>query len=404
VKVLPRSGTRPLASCGTLLTGGTPSRAKPAFWNGSIPWISAKSLKQFDLVDSEDRVTESGAKTITTVPAGSVLFVVRGMSLAKEFRVGVAARPVTFNQDLRALVPGENIDGRYLARFLQAHTAQVLRLVDEASHGTKRLTSDRFESIPVPVPALSEQRRIATILDKADALRAKRRSALAKLDTLAESIFLSMFAIDLDGPAVDVVPGRSGLRAGWSWEPLTDVARLATGHTPDRERSEYWNGSIPWISLTDIRDLDGTVATQTTQTVTPLGIDNSSAVLLPEGTVCFSRTASVGFVTVMGREMSTSQDFVNWICGPRLDPTYLMWALRGARRRLQALSSGSTHKTIYVRVVEQFRALVPPIDLQRRFASSIRALRTVELAQDASLAGLDTLVASLQHHAFTGNL
>ena len=187
-------------------------------------------------------------------------------------------------------------------------------------------------------------------------------------------------------------------------ELLTNVARLATGHTPDREREDYWSGGIPWISLTDIRDLDGTVAANTIQNVSPLGIENSSAVLLPPGTVCFSRTASVGFVTVMGGAMATSQDFVNWVCGPELDPTYLMWALIGARRRLQALSSGSTHKTIYVRVVEQFRALVPPLDLQRAFARRVAAVEQLKTAHRASLTELDALFASLQHRAFRGEL
>ena len=73
-----------------------------------------------------------------------------------------------------------------------------------------------------------------------------------------------------------------------------------------------------------IRALDGTVAQATSESVAEAGIENSSSVKLPEGTVCLSRTASVGFVTVMGREMCTSQDFVNWVCGDELEPLYLM--------------------------------------------------------------------------------
>jgi len=69
--------------------------------------------------------------------------------------------------------------------------------------------------------------------------------------------------------------------------------------------------------------------------------------------VCFSRTASVGFVTVMGREMCTSQDFVNWVCGDELDPIYVMCAFMRAREHLRSLASGSTHKTIYFPTVEE---------------------------------------------------
>jgi type I restriction enzyme S subunit len=268
----------------------------------------------------------------------------------------------------------------------------------------KHLSVKQIRDIAISLPPPAEQRRIAEILDKADALRAKRRAALAQLDTLTQSIFLDMFGEKLDAPAVDTRMHRANVPTGCSWVLLTDVARLATGHTPDRERPEYWNGEIPWISLTDIRSLDGTEATSTLQNVTPLGIENSSSVLLPKGTVCFSRTASVGFVTVMGREMATSQDFMNWVCGPLLDPTYLMWALITSRQRLLALSSGSTHRTIYMRVVEQFRVLLPPIKSQREFARRLPAVGQAKTSQRASLAELDSLFSSLQHRAFRGEL
>ena len=256
----------------------------------------------------------------------------------------------------------------------------------------------------IPLPPLAEQRRIAEVLDRAEALRAKRRAALAQLDALTQSLFFDLFGEKLDAPAIDTRQVRARVPRGCSWELLTDVARLATGHTPDRDRSDYWGGEIPWISLTDIRSLDGAVATNTLQNVTPLGIENSSSVLLPKGTVCFSRTASVGFVTVMGREMSTSQDFMNWVCSPKLDPTYLMWALITSRQRLLALSTGSTHRTIYMRVVEQFRVLVPPLPLQHEFARRVTAVEKLKTAQRASLAELDALFATLQHRAFRGEL
>jgi type I restriction enzyme S subunit len=268
----------------------------------------------------------------------------------------------------------------------------------------KNLNIDLVRGVKIPLPPLPEQRRIAEILDKADALRAKRRAALVRLDTLTQSIFLDMFGENLDAPAVDTRAHRATIPKGCSWVLLTDVARLATGHTPDRERPEYWNGDIPWISLTDIRSLDGTEATSTLQTVTPLGIENSSSVLLPQGTVCFSRTASVGFVTVMGRAMATSQDFMNWVCGPLLDPVYLMWALITSRQRLLSLAPGSTHRTIYMRVVEQFRVLLPPIQSQRQFARRVASIDEMKKSLHASLAELDCLFVSLQHRAFRGEL
>ncbi|MCC7376921.1 MAG: restriction endonuclease subunit S [Verrucomicrobiales bacterium] len=283
---------------------------------------------------------------------------------------------------------------------------QLNRLIHLAHGGVglKHVTRPVVDALQVPLPPLPEQDRIADVLDRAEALRAKRRATLAKLDSLTQSLFLDIFGTRLDAPPIDTRAQRVDVPRGCSWKLLTDVARLATGHTPDRERSEYWNGEIPWISLTDIRALDGTIATRTLQNITPLGIDNSSSVLLPKGTVCFSRTASVGFVTVMGREMATSQDFMNWVCGPTLDPTYLMWALITSRKRLLALSSGSTHRTIYMRVVEQFHVLLPPIAMQREFSRRVAAVEKLKVAHRASLAELDALFASLQNRAFRGEL
>jgi type I restriction enzyme S subunit len=102
--------------------------------------------------------------------------------------------------------------------------------------------------------------------------------------------------------------------------------------------------------------------------------------------------------------MATSQDFMNWVCGPALDPTYLMWALITSRQRLLALSSGSTHQTIYMRVVEQFRVLLPSIKSQRKFARRVAEINKLKKSLHASLAELDRLFDSLQHRAFRGEL
>ena len=106
----------------------------------------------------------------------------------------------------------------------------------------------------------------------------------------------------------------------------------------------------------------------------------------------------------MGRDMCTSQDFVNWVCGPRLDQYYLMHSLIMSRDRLRALSTGSTHKTIYFPTVEQFRILVPPLELQRAFARRVNTISVVTRINDSSYSLMTDLFASLQHGAFNGTL
>lgn len=180
-----------------------------------------------------------------------------------------------------------------------------------------------------------------------------------------------------------VIPGRFALSVGkpdlpappgWRWTALSDVAQLESGHTPSRKHPEYWNEGIPWIGIRDAVDNHGRQIHNTYQHVSQLGLENSSARLLPPRTVCLSRTASVGYVVVMGTTMSTSQDFVNWVCGPGLEPEYLKYVLLAENDSLLRFASGTTHQTIYYPEAKAFHALLPPVDVQSAVVRVLGAL------------------------------
>lgn len=153
---------------------------------------------------------------------------------------------------------------------------------------------------------------------------------------------------------------------------IRKVARLGTGHTPSRSVEAYWDPAectIPWLTLADVWQLrDGSVSVvrETKEKISPLGLANSAAVRHPAGTVAFSRTASVGFSCILGVDMATSQDFVTWTCGPKLDARYLLWVLRAERDDILRRTQGSTHKTIYMPDIEQLTIPLPSLDEQRR--------------------------------------
>lgn len=179
---------------------------------------------------------------------------------------------------------------------------------------------------------------------------------------------------------------------GWRWEKLTDIARLESGHTPSRARPDWWGGDISWISLTEIRALDGQWADETQIKTNEAGIANSAARILPRGTVCLSRTASVGFVTIMGRPMATSQDFANWVCSDAVVPEFLMHALIRSRAELRALATGATHKTIYMPTLEAFHICLPERAEQVCISTKLKAqLVVVEEARQAATAQLREL-------------
>ncbi|MGN6606010.1 MAG: restriction endonuclease subunit S [Jatrophihabitans sp.] len=147
---------------------------------------------------------------------------------------------------------------------------------------------------------------------------------------------------------------------------------MRTGHTPSRTEPTYWvDCDIPWFTLADvwqIRDGRQKYLAETASKISAFGLANSAAELLPPGTVVLSRTASVGFSGIMPTSMATSQDFWNWVCGPRLLPDYLLHTLRAMQPDLRRMMRGSTHQTIYKDVAASIQIPVPPIDEQRQIA------------------------------------
>lgn len=160
--------------------------------------------------------------------------------------------------------------------------------------------------------------------------------------------------------------------AHWDCGVLRHFAAMRTGHTPDRKQGAYWQDcSIPWFTLADVwqlRDDDRAYLGETKECISSLGLDNSAAELLPAGTVILSRTASVGFSGIMPRPMTTTQDFWNWIPGPRLTSRYLLYLLRAMRPEFERVAFGTTHLTIYEPDAAQLRICVPPIGEQEAIA------------------------------------
>ncbi|WP_456708564.1 restriction endonuclease subunit S [Bradyrhizobium sp. USDA 4452] len=149
------------------------------------------------------------------------------------------------------------------------------------------------------------------------------------------------------------------------------------------------------VSLTEIRALDGQWVEGTQLRTNEAGVANSAARVLPRGTVCYSRTASVGFVAIMGRPMATSQDFANWVCGNALDPEFLMDALIRSRAELRELATGATHKTIYMPTLESFHVCAPEPNEQRLIVKALKkqlveadTIRSTLIQQEATVSAL----------------
>jgi type I restriction enzyme, S subunit len=159
--------------------------ANPDYWEGDIPWISAASLTSTRLRSSDRNVTTMAIGRGTRMAlTGSTLILVRGMSLHKEIRVGRAMRDLAFNQDVKALQPRDGLDATFLLYALEGRKAELLDLVHSAGHGTGVLATDQLLALPIAVPGLDEQRRIAGVLGALDDLIETNLTVASRADEL----------------------------------------------------------------------------------------------------------------------------------------------------------------------------------------------------------------------------
>lgn len=225
-----------LEEVAVIKSGGTPSKAIPTNWGGAIPWVSAKDLKTFWLRDSLDHITDSAAANgAKMAPAGALMVLVRGMTLMKSLPVCITTRPMAFNQDLKAVIPHEGIiDSAFLGNYMVANSERIRSNVNLAGHGTGRLPLEALTAFPVPVPPLSEQRKIARILSTWDLAIEKQQQLIdAKIERKR-------------GMMQRLLTGQErllGYEKDWAKIQISDVL------TPRNKRKEQ-SPSLPLFSLT----------------------------------------------------------------------------------------------------------------------------------------------------------
>lgn len=402
--------TKPLGEVCQFRGGGTPSKQRKDFWNGSIPWVSPKDMKSVEISDSIDHITDSAIKSSATtlIPSGSILLVVRSGILARTVPIGITSRELAVNQDLKALVPGSDVDPWFLYYALKANEQALLATVTRGAT-VHRLSSDVVKSLRIPLPPLEEQKRIVAILDAAFAdIDQLSWNVVRKLAT-ADELFESILEAALDGVtdgwpettlAVEVNEGHCDLLAGFAFKSKEysnvegdvrllrgdniapgslrwdGVKRIATDRFEEFERYELREDDIvlamdrPWVS-----------AGLKLAVVAP----NDLPALLVQ------RVARLRF-------------------GPTWDPMFAQYTLRQRRfsDHLLSAQTGVGVPHISASQIKEFSIWKPPVTVQREVGRRVRAAQEhcAQVRDRAVTARSDTvdLRQSLLHQAFTGQL
>lgn len=401
-----------LLSLSYFRTGGTPSTAHPEYWNGEIPWVSAKDFKAFRFEDSEDHVTELALTESTTcyVNRPAVLMVSRSGILQHTLPVMVTHKPTTINQDIKAFFPDDRVSVDYLGAFFDVFGSRLLPLVCKSGATVQSLNTEQLMDLSIPLPPLSEQRKIVAELDAAYAAkRAADEKATKLLASIDDMVLNELGIAKLPKPDTSLssriftVPASKVANATFAPDHYFDMIDFSGSKYPCErfvERIEIdppcgnvkitklvpMEGvSAEWCAIEDVEDVAAD-ATQGYSTfhggdviwarITPCMENGKSAVVEAEPFECFC--GSTEFLVFRPKD-----DGIN--------PYYLQSLLHLNRFREVAahhFTGTSGHQRVTADFFKSISIPIPPRSVQDRIASKASSIRAEarKLKADATAA------------------
>jgi type I restriction enzyme S subunit len=351
-------------------SGGTPSRANKDYYGGNIPWVKSGELREGVITDTEEKITERAIKESSAkiVPRGAILLAMYGATVGRMAFLGVDAATNQAVCNIRPDPTRANL--RYVFHCLQS---QINHFLSRAAGGAQpNISQGIIKETKIPLPPLDEQQRIATILDKTDALHRKRKCALELLESLTRSIFLEMFGDPVSNPKKLTKIALGDLIKVKSGDGL-----VAKDMAPD--------GSFPVYGGNGINGYHDQFM-----------FENPKLVIGRVGVYCGAvhQTQPKSWVTDNALYVSELKQPISEL--------YLKIALieanlnQYAGRAAQPLISGSRIYPIEI--------LLPSKDEQTRFAKAIVQLSHLEAFYRAASASISKTFSSLQYRAFSGQL
>jgi type I restriction enzyme M protein len=339
-------------------SGGTPSSNKSEYWDGDIRWITLVDLPQENFItyisDTKRKITELGLNNSSAkiLPNKTVLV----SSRATIGRIAISQTELATNQGFKNVIIKDfsRVNEKYLACMLMRLVPQMEQMGTGGTY--KEISRASFSTLRIPLPPLEVQENIVAELD-----------GYQKIIDGAKQIvenYKPTIKIDPDWPVVEL--GDKNL------------FQIESGSTPSSNKPEYWNGYIKWITLADLPQENFiTYISDTKRKITELGLNNSSAKLLPNKTVLVSSRATIGRIAISKTELATNQGFKNVIIRDfgRVNEKYLAFIFTRLVPQMVQMATGGTYKEISRASFSTLRIPLPPLEIQEKIVAEIESER-----------------------------
>ena len=379
-------------------SGGTPSRKNPSFYEGEIPWAKISDLEFSPdgyIHDTKEHITQEALASINNrfFDAGTLFLAMYG-SVGK---TGISKIPMTTNQAILGINIKEKdlLDIDYLKYWFKTIKKRLLNRAVGAALPNISLTI--VKELKIPLPPLDQQKKIAAILDAADAYRQKTKALIEKYDALTQSLFLDMFGDPVSNPK-----GWGILRFD---ELVADDCPLTYGIVQPGD--EFENGipcvrpvdlKMQYVNLSDLKRIDPEISSKFKRTI------------LKGGEILLSVRGSVGVISIAGESLKDSNVtrgivpiwFDKYLANKLF--FYYLYRTKSIQRRLSELSRGATLIQINLKDLRELKLIKPSLELQNQFAERVQAIEAQKAQAQASLAQAEDLFNSLLQRAFKGEL
>ena len=334
--------------------GKTPDRKNTNYWGQGNIWVSISDMNSKYISNSKEEITDLAVSesNIKIIPENTVIMSFK-LTIGK---VAITEIPLFTNEAIASFKIDENLIPEYLYYVLRF--IDYDKYVDRAAKG-KTLNKKKLNQIKIPVCSLQEQNKIIDNLRKIESIISTRKTQIAALNELVQSVFYEMFG------KYRILGSNS------SSTKIKDIAEVISGATPKTSVPEYWDGDILWVTPAEINE-DGIYLYDTNRKITEAGVGSAALKVIPENSVLLSSRAPIGKVAINKKKLYTNQGFKSIVPnGDYIMPIYLYFLLYFNTEYLNSLGNGATFKEISKKVVENISIPLPPLELQEQFLSLI---------------------------------
>ena len=337
--------------------GGTPDTNAPQYWNGSIQWFTPSEIGKNKYVDksartiSEEGLNKSSAKLL---PIGTILL----SSRATIGECSINKKECTTNQGFQSLIPKEYISNEFVYYLIQTKRKDLIR--KSCGSTFLEISANEVRKIGVSIPTIKEQDKIANILSLLDERIATQNKIIEDLKMLKSAIIdYAISSLDADF-----------IKFGSLYETAGE------GGTPTTSNASFYdNGKIPFVKIDDLKQK---YLVENKDFITELGLQKSSAWLVPTHSILFSNGATIGEITITTYPVCTKQGILGIVPKSNIDVEFLYYFMSSSyfKKAVSRIVTEGTMKTAYLKDINNILCPIPPKENQQEIAKMPSALNS----------------------------